>query len=215
VTKTELVAEIGRWLNDPIVIVALCAIFGGAGLMVVAWAFTREEHSYADSQHRRPMVPERWHRDPFGGPATLVPARSTQAPARHRFDTMGMSTTRLGGYPTAARAMVRDTDTTPRRLAPDWVERMRIEDDEETSGSYRAGETGRVRRAPEEGLHEEEGSADRERGELAPQAFEDGEEGSEDAGEARPEVARWFRNAVTGEYIFLDEYGRRVDFNDA
>lgn len=217
-TETELVAEIGRWLNDPIVICGLIAIFGGGGAFVIALAFGREDYPYKDSTHRRPKagVPlEPWMREPLTGErASIVPPRpNTQVSARHRFDTMGGGTRRLTPYPPSARAMVRDVDTTPRRLAPDWVERMRI-DDEEASWSYRAGETGRVRRAPAERDVEEEGGADRERRELPREAVAYGEESREDTRTARPEIDRFFKNTITGEVVFLDSMGRRIDFDE-
>lgn len=195
--------DLGVFLDNPITLLCLCAIGGGLAFGIVAWAFTGEyEKGGYEPVHVRPKTPEPWDREPDSGEFSVIAARvDTKEPARHRADTMGGETTRLDAYTRTARARVV-------LIGPEGLSR-----DEEASGAYRAGSAQYLRRATPEGDVEEEERPDRERGELPREAVEDGEEGGED--ETVPPLAgqaRWFRNTVTGEYVFVDEFGRRIDF---
>lgn len=194
-----MMADLGRFLDDPLVLVALCAIGGGLMMGVVAWAFTGEyEKGGYESVHVRPKQMKPWSVEP-------IPV-DTKEPARHRLDTTEGRTTRLDAYARTGSARARVV-----MIGPEGLSR-----DEEASGTHRTGTAEYLRRSPVEGDEQEEGGEDRERGQLPREAVEDGEEGGADTeGPARPTLAgqaRWFRNAVTGEYIFVDEYGNRIDF---
>jgi hypothetical protein len=199
--------DLGVFLDNPMTIVCLCGIGGGLALGVCAWAFTGEyEKGGYESVHKRPTLSKAkpWMLDTDGH--AIVKPPDTQAPARHRLDTIQEETTNLGAYVDTLRATARSRVV---MIGPEG-----IIDDEEASRTHRTGETGRVRRAPAERHVEEEERPDSERGELPREAVEDGEEGS--AHEEVPAVvngnARWFRNTVTGEYVFIDEAGRRVEW---
>jgi hypothetical protein len=196
--------DLGAFLDNPMTIVCLCGIGGGLALGVCAWAFTGEyEKGGYESVHRRPQEMKPWHVEP-SGERPIIP--STQAPARHRLDTIREETTNLGAWVDTLHASARSRVV---MIGPEG-----IVDDEEASRTHRTGETGRVRRAPAEGHVEEEERPDSERGKLPCEAVADGEEGS--AHEEVPAVvngnARWFRNTVTGEYVFIDEAGHRVEW---
>jgi hypothetical protein len=191
-----MMTEIGRFLAEGgiFTVIGFCAI--GAGLCLLGcWHLTRPEDG-RKGDHRRPApaAAKPWQLDTDGHPIVHVPA--------HRFaGTPGEETRRLMPITQAARARVV-------LIGPEG-----IIDDEEASRAHRARTEGRVRRAPAQGYDEEEGGADCERGQLPREAVADGEEGGADTEDARPTLARWFRNAVTGEYIFVDEWGRKVDFD--
>lgn len=196
--------EFGRWLSDPLVLVGLCAIFGGGILCAVAWAFTGEyERGGYESVHRRPdpKKAEPWMVDSGGQPIVHRP--------RHQFaGTPDERTRNLMPYVAASRARV------VYLKALEEEENAEVEKREAARWSHHPGTSSRVRIAEEED-EQEEGREDRERGEDEGRPEGYGEESRAYPQEA-PQVAtareRWFRNAVTGEYIFLDEYGRRVDF---
>jgi len=194
-----MMAELARWLSNPLVLVGLCAIIGGGLLLFVGWAFTGEyERGGRESVHRRPRQMKPWHREPTGEQATLP---QTQAPARHRLDTVREETTNLGAYVDTRHTSARSRVV---MIGEDGLER----------GDY-PGTTRRVRQAEKE-HGEEEGSEDRERRQDEGRTVEDGEEGGSDTEAARPvgdANLRWFRNTVTGEIVMVNERGERIDWD--
>lgn len=182
-----------------VVIGVALIVFGGILVLLAKVWHDEYETGGHDPNHARPAAGDEkaWHREPSG---EYLIRRGT-----HRLEGDSQEhTRRLMPTTQAARARVV-------LIGPEGIER-----DEEASRAHRTGETGRVRRAPAEGHVEEEGGADRERGQLPREAVADGEEGGADESRSRAEVAsaRWFRNAVTGEYIFLDEHGQRITFDE-
>jgi hypothetical protein len=175
------------------VLIGVVLIVFGVILAVLAhtWHVHYEEGGF-DPAHERPKKPEPWHREPSGEFLIRRP--------KHQLN---------GGPDEGTRRLMPTTATARSRVV--MIGPEGIEDGQEAERAHRAGPEGCVRRAPGAGAHEEVGRPDSERGQHAREAVTDGEEGGADAQGAKA-VERFFKNTVTGEIIFLDAQGRRVDF---
>jgi uncharacterized membrane protein len=184
-----------KWL---IAIGLALIIFGGILVLLAKVWHDEYEVGGHDPNHARPVRDEDakpWMLDSGGHPIVERPRH------HHRLEgDADEGTRRL--WPTTSTARSRVV-----MIGPEG-----IEDDEAASRTHRTGETGRVRRAPAEGHVEEEGGADRERGQLPREAVADGEEGGADPEGARAAV-RVFRNDATGEIIMLDAEGRKIEWS--
>lgn len=193
--------ELARWLDNPLVLVGLCAVVGGGFLFLIGVTFTNHydrggyERRHGETKDRPPTLPDT--DEPEADAATFP--RFVPAPARHHHRFAGApdeGTRRL--YPTTSAARSRVV-----MIGPEGIE----------SGNH-AGETGRVRPSQNEDV-EEEGSEDRERREDEGGTIRNGEEGgayTEAPQSVACPIAGWYRNTDTGEYVFVDEFGRKVDW---
>lgn len=214
-----MMSAIGGFLAEGgiFTVIGFCAI--GAGLCLLGmWWLTRPEDGRT-GVHRDPVRTE------SGEFPVFVPANRTSPEARHaspllardnghvakrRFEgTEDEGTRRLWPTTNVARSRVVT-------IGPNGIEEGRsaeVEEGQAARRAHHAGESPRVRIDAGQGDEQEEGGADRERREDEGRPVAHGKEGGADAQTAREVAqARWFHNAVTGEYIFLDEQGRRVDW---
>jgi hypothetical protein len=95
--------RIGNFIAEgaPFTIIGICLIAAGL-VMYVCWRASAPDDY--KGVRERPVRLEPWMREPSGERAQVVPRRSTQAPARHRADTMGGETTKIG--PATVRAVI-------------------------------------------------------------------------------------------------------------
>lgn len=179
----------GAWL---VVIGVTFIVVGGLVMLLSKVWHDNYEAGGHDANHRRPRVLEPWHVEPSGENVIV-----TERPRpKHQLN---------GGPDEGTRRLMPVTNAARSRvvlIGPEGIE----------DGNH-AGTSGRVRQSQKED-EQEEGSEDRECRQDEGRPLEDGEEGGAYPEAARPVgVERWFRNTVTGEYIFVDRYGRRVDFD--
>lgn len=164
-------------------ILGVCLIVGGILLVAVerTWAYTDR---YVATR-RRPRKLKPWHVEPTGEQGVI-----TRHVPRHSYaGEPGQETRRLMPVTNTARARVSTTESNGDDHAG------------QPTQEHHAGTAGRVREAQGQGHVEEEGGADRERGQDEGGPVADGEEGSANAG--APEVAQWFHVLVTDEYVLL------------
>ena len=195
-----MTAELARWLSNPLVVVGLCAIAGGLLLAFLAWAFTGEyekggyEERHAATKGREPTFP-----------ATTEP-EADAAVGRHHH--------RFAGAPDEGTRRLWPTTNTARSrvvlIGPEGIE----SGEEEARRTHHAGEDTRVRVDARKGHVEEEGGADRERGEDEGRAVAHGEEGGAHEEEART-LTGWFYVMPTDRFILLDSRGDIVSVMDA
>lgn len=196
-----MMERIGGWLAEagPLTIVGFCAI--GAGLLLLClWHLNKPESPSASivrlDRDEFGNTFRRFEPAPTGKHADVRLARDTGHVGRRRYaGTEDEGTRRLWPTTSAARSRVVT-------IGPEGIE----------DGDH-ARTARRIRQVEEEHV-EEESREDRERREDESGTFPYGEE-SRAYPEASREVAqaRWFRNSVSGEYVFIDEHGRRVDFD--